>query len=133
MGKDTLYRATFSPHSPFGSLVATGGESARLGIVDMRNLGSNSMIWHIDDAHNGPITDVEFSPFVPYWLASSGKDGVVKIWDIRFIAGHVGRIDGNYDSVEKVISYFNIDCVVEYSCRYNFNRFVGLLVECLGS
>lgn len=35
-------------------------------------------------AHNDCINKVRWSPFVPYWIASSGNDGVVKVWDLRF-------------------------------------------------
>lgn len=110
MGKDILNRARYSPHSPFGSLLVTGGVDARLRIHDGRNLGSkDSMVWTVEKAHDGPINDVAFNPFIPYWLASAGsffiiigKDGAVKVWDLRYLSGHVGRIDGHYNSVESV-------------------------------
>jgi WD40 repeat protein len=68
----------------------------------MRLFGKNSQIWKIDKAHDVEITNVNFNPFIPYWLCSSSKDGSLKMWDIRFssISGPVARIDCHSDSIE---------------------------------
>jgi WD40 repeat protein len=71
-----LTRATYSPHEPFGSLLATGGLDGKLGITDMRLFGEKgSMPWSVEKAHDGVITDVSFNQFVPYWIATAGGDG----------------------------------------------------------
>lgn len=79
---------------------------AKLGLIDMRILGKQqgSLAWIVEKSHDGPITDVQFNPFIPYWFASSSRDGSIKMWDIRYISStaHVGRIDGHFDGVETI-------------------------------
>lgn len=77
--------------------------------------GGKSSIWSVKDTHMGGITDVAFNTFIPYWIASSGllshlnifdfslgEDGVVKMWDIRFLKGNAARIDAHYGSISSV-------------------------------
>jgi WD40 repeat protein len=43
-----------------------------------------SQVWRKEEAHaTGLITDIAFHPFVPWWVASAGEDGAVKVWDLR--------------------------------------------------
>lgn len=68
-------------------------------------------MWNIPDVHVGQVTDVAFNTFIPFWLASSGEDGVIKLWDIRFLKGEAARIDEHYSSIS-AISWSNTHCDV---------------------
>lgn len=61
------------------------------------------------DSHIGQVTDVAFNTFIPYWLATSGEDGVVKMWDIRYLKGNAVRIDAHYNSITS-IAWSNTHC-----------------------
>ncbi|KAJ3271033.1 hypothetical protein HDV01_007114 [Terramyces sp. JEL0728] len=124
LGIDTLNKLSYSPHAPFGSLLATCSQDSTISILDTRTLqlGNTSVVWAVPDAHNGDVMDVSFNNFIPYWLASSGEDGVVKFWDIRYLKGPAGRIDGHYGSIPS-IAWSNTHCdmlasaSLDRSCR----------------
>jgi WD40 repeat protein len=103
-GRQYLTKFHYSRHAPFGSLLALASYDSSISVLDTRLLqeGSKSSVWHIPDAHNGHVTDVAFNNFIPFWLASSGDDGVVKMWDIRFLKSPAARIDAHYSSISAV-------------------------------
>lgn len=82
MGLDTLYNASFSPHS--SNLICTGGTDQAVSILDARILGKNakSTVLSYSGAHEAAITDTKFNEFIPYWMASAAEDGVVKVYQI---------------------------------------------------
>jgi WD40 repeat protein len=50
--------------------------------VDLRTSGDakiNSVI-SFHPAHTDIIRDIQWNPFVPFWFASAGEDGVVHVW-----------------------------------------------------
>jgi WD40 repeat protein len=104
LGVDTLYNASFSPHDPSGTFISTGGTDKVLSILDARLLGNktSSVAIKYPNAHQLSITDTKFNNFIPYWVATSGEDGVVKIWDIRFMNGPAARIEGHYGEVNTI-------------------------------
>lgn len=69
-------------------LVATSKSAESLvSVVDVRVANGKSKsgaVWKLSGAHNGPVTSCKFNPFVPYWCASAGEDGVVKLWDLVY-------------------------------------------------
>ncbi|KAJ3192143.1 hypothetical protein HK101_006978 [Irineochytrium annulatum] len=78
---DQLMSSSWSPHAPLGTIFATAGVDHHLYVMDSRLMGSNSqkaVVWKIDRAHggqyHGAITALQFNPFIPYWLASTGSD-----------------------------------------------------------
>ncbi|KAL0136263.1 WD40-repeat-containing domain protein [Mucor lusitanicus] len=96
--------ASWSPNDA-QSLIVFGGYDRKLLIVDTRisTNSHNGVVWSADNAHDRPIRDAKFNPFIPYWIASAGEDSVVNIWDIR--ASHkapVAKIDGNSGIVTSV-------------------------------
>ncbi|KAL9538365.1 hypothetical protein MBANPS3_010988 [Mucor bainieri] len=96
--------ASWSPNDA-QSLIVFGGYDQKLLIVDTRisTNSHNGVVWSADNAHDRPIRDAKFNPFIPYWVASAGEDSVVNIWDIR--ASHkapVAKIDGNSGIVTSV-------------------------------
>ncbi|KAJ3099377.1 hypothetical protein HDU97_003250 [Phlyctochytrium planicorne] len=108
VSNDQLMVASWSPHTPH-SLLATAGVDHNLYVLDHRQIGadtSKATVWMSERAHGGSnnpaITAVQFSPFVPYWLASAGEDSVVKIWDLRFLRTPACRIDGHYLGVRSM-------------------------------
>lgn len=111
---------SFSPHSPFGSLSAVGSHDSTVSILDSRLLqaGSKSVVWSIKDAHEGVVTDVSFNPFLPFWLATSGEDGVIKMWDIRYLKGNAVRINAHYSGVSS-IAWSNTHCDIISSSSYD--------------
>ena len=79
MGLDTLYNASFSPHS--SNLICTGGTDRIISILDTRIIGKNlkSTVLSYQGAHESAITDTKFNEFMPYWMASASEDGAIKV------------------------------------------------------
>lgn len=100
-------------------LIGAGGVDRALSVFDTRvmgldqaeattpvvtgpNISGTAVSWFKYGAHqSGVITDVQWSPFVPFWLASSG-DNMVHVWDMRFMNGPVLSIDQHHQRVESV-------------------------------
>lgn len=100
MGIEPLNACHWSPHAPY-NMIATGGYSRALDIIDNRVPSSSPPIWTSAQRHKGGIFDVQFSPIIPYWIASAGEDGTTQIWDIRY--GHpVAKIEGHDRRVNSV-------------------------------
>ncbi|KAJ1547265.1 hypothetical protein HK405_006313, partial [Cladochytrium tenue] len=104
---DQLTAVSWSPHGSSHPLIAVGGVDHHLSILDTRLMGQNTdkaVVWKAIKAHEGEhhpaISAVQFSPFVPYWLASAGEDSVVKVWDIRRLQFPVALIEGHYMGVQ---------------------------------
>ncbi|KAI9478713.1 MAG: WD40-repeat-containing domain protein [Benjaminiella poitrasii] len=97
--------ASWSPNDP-QSLIVCSGYDKKLSIIDTRISTAENpqgIVWSTENAHDRPITDAKFNPFIPYWLASSGEDAIVNIWDVR--ASHhapVAKIDGNEGIVTSI-------------------------------
>jgi hypothetical protein len=53
-----------------------------LSVLDARILGKNgkSIVMSYSEAHDSAITDSKFNEFIPYWMASAGEDGVIKVF-----------------------------------------------------
>jgi WD40 repeat protein len=105
-------------------LVVCGGVDKELKIIDTRMaIGDNKGVaWCTKNAHDRPIRDAKFNPFLPYWLASAGKvlriisllfhifkskkigeDAIVNIWDVRgTYHAPVAKIDGHSSVVASV-------------------------------
>ncbi|RKO88376.1 hypothetical protein BDK51DRAFT_27304, partial [Blyttiomyces helicus] len=112
VGHDMLRAASWSPHPPDNALICAGGVDSHLRIIDSRIFGNdsgNGVVWRVDHAHNGSITTAKFNPFVPYWIASTGEDAVVKVWDIRFQSHPVARVDGHSFSIQS-FAWSNTHC-----------------------
>ncbi|KAJ3017626.1 hypothetical protein HKX48_003450 [Thoreauomyces humboldtii] len=102
IGSDALQTATWSPHVDT-RMIATGGVDRSINVLDARLLGDpTTIVWKVPDAHGGAVTDVRFNPFVPYWLASTGDDRVVKMWDVRYLSHPVARIGAHYHAVHSL-------------------------------
>ncbi|KAJ3086309.1 hypothetical protein HK102_013306 [Quaeritorhiza haematococci] len=110
IASDVLTKVVWSPHPVHGSLIAASSVDRRIYVIDTRVIAKaqanpssttnrNGVVWRVDDAHAGGVNTVQFNPFVPYWLASGGEDGSVKIWDLRFLKYPAARIDGHFGSV----------------------------------
>jgi len=54
-----------------------------------------------DNAHTLNITAIAWNPYIPYWLATGGAEGHVKIWDMRYSAQPVAIIS---DTIGEVTS-----------------------------
>ncbi|KAI8364104.1 hypothetical protein BD560DRAFT_403639 [Blakeslea trispora] len=91
----------FARWSPHQTLVASGGYDRTLFVVDSRI--KDQPVWSVNQAHDRPIQDAQFNPFIPYWLASAGEDSIVNIWDMR-ASRHcpVAKIDGNIGSIHSI-------------------------------
>ena len=104
---DSLSMASWSPHQP---LVVTASTDGAITILDRNTMGSGNkkgsgLVWKVERAHQGtPVTASYFNPFVPYWVGSSGGDGIVKVWDIRYLKNPAVWIDAHYDGVNDVRS-----------------------------
>lgn len=63
--------------NPQTSLIARGERNGTLSIYQR---ATSQMIWLVE-AHNGPVTTLEWSPD-GCWLASGGRDGMVHFWRV---------------------------------------------------
>jgi DNA excision repair protein ERCC-8 len=77
--------------SPIGQhvLVACATQSSIVRLVDLK---SGSMVQGLL-GHQGDVLNVAWSPTLEHVLASSGRDGTVRLWDIRRSANCVGMLD----------------------------------------
>lgn len=66
--------ASWSPNDA-QSLIVCGGYDRKLLIVDTRisTNSHNGVVWSAENAHDRPIRDAKFNPFIPYWVASAGR------------------------------------------------------------
>ncbi|TPX32922.1 hypothetical protein SmJEL517_g04101 [Synchytrium microbalum] len=100
IGSDLLNVASFSPHN--GSVFSAAGADRNIYTIDVRLEKPKNAVWTVQKAHSRAVTDLQFSPFIPYWLASSSDDGVVKVWDLRYGKQPAARVDGHYQGVNAV-------------------------------
>ncbi|KAJ1970193.1 hypothetical protein IWQ62_000102 [Dispira parvispora] len=73
---------------PFSQLVAAGTVDKTLSVLDLRKQGK-AAVWRSRGAHRASINAVQWSPFIPYWLATAGDDYNVNVWDLRYTSGPV--------------------------------------------
>ncbi|KAI8889334.1 WD40 repeat-like protein [Backusella circina FSU 941] len=109
VSENPLNCASWSPNQP-RSLIVCGGVDKELKIIDTRTaIGDDKGVaWSTKNAHDRPIRDTKFNPFLPYWLASAGEDAIVNIWDVRGTHhAPVAKIDG-HSSMISSISWSNI-------------------------
>ncbi|KAJ3231068.1 hypothetical protein HDU81_004058 [Chytriomyces hyalinus] len=106
---DQLMCASWSPHQPYGSLMAVSGVDHHLSVLDARLMGMDtdkSVVWKVERAHGGKshaaITAVKFNPFIPHWLASAGEDSVVRLWDLRYLKNPAAKIEGHYQGLQSM-------------------------------
>ncbi|KAI9336347.1 hypothetical protein BDR26DRAFT_897094 [Obelidium mucronatum] len=106
---DQVISASWSPHLPYGSLIAASGVDHHLSVIDARLMGSDSeksVVWRVERAHGGhhhpAITSVKFNPFIPFWLASCGEDSIVRVWDLRYLKNPTAKIEGHYQGIQSM-------------------------------
>ncbi|KAI7847762.1 WD40-repeat-containing domain protein [Circinella umbellata] len=109
LGTNLINCGNWSPHAPH-TLIATGGCDKTLRVIDVRT--KEGVVWQAEEAHNRPIRDAKFNTFIPYWLASSGEDAIVNIYDIRAsYHAPVARIAG-HDGIVESITWSNMRCEI---------------------
>lgn len=84
--------------------MVAGGQEGLLNVIDLRLQEHQGIVWQ--GTHGGSVLDAQFSPFIPFWLASAGDDGVVDIWDLRATCHKpLAKIDGHLGPVTSVRMY----------------------------
>ncbi|KAJ2768121.1 hypothetical protein IWQ57_003670, partial [Coemansia nantahalensis] len=91
--------AAWSPHAA-ATLVAAAAVDGTVSVVDLRRRGK-AVAWRAGAAAGGEaaqaggyaavaaVSDVGWSPFAPYWLASAGESGEAAVWDLRYTASAI--------------------------------------------
>ncbi|KAJ2541958.1 hypothetical protein EV175_006099, partial [Coemansia sp. RSA 1933] len=84
-----LTRAAWNPQSP-ANVIAASGVDGVVNVLDLRRRG-RAVAWRtalpaIGNDDGWAINDLAWSPFVPYWLATAGEGGIVRVWDMRYAA-----------------------------------------------
>jgi hypothetical protein len=75
-------RAAWDPHANGDAVAVTHGSS--VSILDWRaDTSVPSGTVETFRCHRYGVTDLDYNPNKPYTLATSGQDGLVKIWDLR--------------------------------------------------
>jgi WD40 repeat protein len=79
---DIITHATWAPFD--NNLLAVSGVNGTISVLDTRisNKTRTGVVYKVTDAHSSAVSCAKFSPFIPYWLASAGQDGAVKLWDL---------------------------------------------------
>jgi WD40 repeat protein len=64
--------------------MAVSSMNGMISVLDTRisSKTQKGVVYKVAVAHSGAVSCARFSPFVPYWLASAGQDGAVKLWDL---------------------------------------------------
>lgn len=70
--------------------------------------GSKPVVWKTSQVHLGGVLATKWSPFVPNWVASAGKDGDIRIWDLRTNRAPMMTLACHTDDVTAV-------CIMEHS------------------
>lgn len=109
VGVDTLYCARWNPHytnAQTGTVVATAGADGSIYVLDQRDgnaVSSTSAVTPlIATAHSGPVRDLQWSPFIPFYLASCGDDSCVNVWDLRFCSQPLSSIRSHFVDVGSI-------------------------------
>ncbi|EFC49551.1 predicted protein [Naegleria gruberi] len=90
-----------SSWSSFNSnLILIGGVSKAVKLIDTRSMGIANA--NIQFSHCDAITDVQWSPLLPYWFASCSTDGLIYVWDQRYAAEPIKILEGHNNVVKKI-------------------------------
>ncbi|KAJ1726349.1 hypothetical protein LPJ61_005246, partial [Coemansia biformis] len=105
--------AAWSPHAA-ATLIAAASVDGTVSVVDLRRHG-RAVAWRapaaVDSArasvggYAGMVatSDIAWSPFAPYWLASAGENGEAAIWDLRYTASAIAlRHPTNHGALRSV-------------------------------
>ncbi|KAF3309223.1 hypothetical protein TWF173_011305 [Orbilia oligospora] len=86
-----LYTHSISPASVSTALIAVAGSSPHIRLIDPRTSSTSQTLF----GHVTSVFSVSWSPIYSSILASGGKDGSVRVWDIRYGATCLGSLDIN--------------------------------------
>eukprot|EP00980_Cylindrotheca_fusiformis_P008255 scaffold1736_cov127-Cylindrotheca_fusiformis.AAC.69 len=73
----------WDPHNHDNMTVASG---TKVHLVDWRANNQNSSTSESIPCHKYGITDLDYNPNKPHVLTTAGQDGLLKFWDLRFLA-----------------------------------------------
>ena len=86
-------KASWDPHNHNLCAVTLG---TNLAILDMRTPAK--LTNGLKSCHRFGVTDLDYNPNKPNVLSSSGQDGLIKFWDLRFTASYNDEPNGNTSS-----------------------------------
>merc|ERR1712166_5143 len=78
-----------------------GTATGAMHMFDFRD-APNQPAKKIEQAHSGAIHELSWSPFSPYWIASSGDDALVHVWDLRSLRDPVVVLTGHHNAVTEL-------------------------------
>lgn len=95
------------------------GVSRGLKLIDSNETAANRVVvWKRDHAH----ADLKSNPMVPYWVASAGNDGMIKIWDLCFNSNVVVSIEAQ-DIILCERYLFSKHCSMSHNTQISWSRF----------
>lgn len=86
-------KASWDPHNTNLSAITVG---TNIAIVDFR--ARSKVVTGLKHCHRFGVLDVDYNPLKPMVLCSSGQDGLIKFWDLRFTSSTL------YEKVDEIHS-----------------------------
>ncbi|KAL3927495.1 MAG: hypothetical protein SGARI_005306, partial [Bacillariaceae sp.] len=96
---NTPPRLAWDPHHADITAVSTG---TMVQVVDWRTDPSSSSSILSCPHHRFGVTDLDYNPNKPYMLVTSGKDGLIKFWDLRKSTTNTNDVNASFDSTTPV-------------------------------
>ncbi|KAI9297115.1 WD40 repeat-like protein, partial [Neoconidiobolus thromboides FSU 785] len=127
LGENEAQASNWCPnYQSMPGMIAVGDNKGSMKIIDVRSnrFAFNSASFR----HWNSINSLKWSPFVPYWLASAGNDGILSVWDIRYSNSPVmkmGRAINSLSSVDWSNSHSDQIMAASYDYRtylYSLNQ-----------
>lgn len=98
----TAKAARWCPLSHGHQHISRGSTSGAVKIYDLKARDPSVPVWAVKKGHSGVVRDISWNPFIPYWFATAGSDGIIQVWDTRFGAQPVRTLADHSNAVNSI-------------------------------